>query len=82
MPGLVLKQTIYSKMQFLSHYHNKQFNPDIVGLVSQFIPKIDLSLDFTNERSFQRLFMFKEDIQISMHSVDNIVHQYTCRICN
>ena len=81
-PGLisVTKQTINSKMQYFSHYHNKQLNSDIVGLVSTFFLQIDLRLIFTNDRSIQCFFRFKDDIPISVRS--NIVYQYTCRICN
>ena len=82
LPDLISvpKQTIYSKIPYFSHYLNKQLNSDIVALVSKFFPQIDLRLIFTNDRSIQSFFRFKDDIPISVRS--NIVYQYTCRICN
>ena len=76
----VSKQIIHCKIPYMSNSINKQFNSEILKLVSKFFPQVNLRLIFFNSNTVQSFFPFKDVIPKSMRS--SIVYKYECGICN
>ena len=58
----VPKQILYCKVPYISNFHNKQLNSEILCLVSKFFPQINSRLIFTNVRTIECLFRYKDEI--------------------
>ena len=76
----VSKQIIHCKIPYMSNSFNKKFNSEILNLVSQFFPQVNLRLIFFNNNTVQSFFPYKDVIPKSMKS--NIVYKYECGICH
>ena len=56
------KQIIHCKIPYMSISYNKQFNSEILNLVSTFFPRVNLRLIFLNSNTVQIFFPNKDVI--------------------
>ena len=75
----VSKQIIYCKIPYMSNLYNTQFKSDVLKLVSDFFPQVNLRLIFFNDCTISSFFPYKDVIPAAVKS--NIVYKYECRIC-
>ena len=63
----------------MSNFYDKQLKSDILNLVSEFFPHVNLSLLFLNGCAISSFFLYKYVIPAAVKS--NIAYKYECRIC-
>ena len=77
-------QTPSKKKLYLSFpyygYVSEKLRMDIVKVVNNYYPQLDVKLIFTNKLSIGSLFKFKEYLPVSLCS--GVVYAYKCALCN
>ena len=64
----------------MNNHHNKQFRANIMLLLSDFFPHVNVRFIFENKWTIGSMLPYKDRVPTSVRS--NIVYKYQCGMCN